>query len=345
MNWKTGRSPYLRSASKDGDDLFIVANSFEPRCLHAISTARSGSYAARRAIIINYESSNPSHAILKSRHGQQLSRLLAQLVGGSENITLIETRKYDVIAFADDVGRCIRQFDDVHNVLIDISTFTKCTLATLLTLLLREFPDLALRCVWTPGVYGDSLEITHGVKDTFVVPGFGGVGWKECRVLVLFLGQELDRAYALWRAVDPDLVYLIASESEYSTVTADTVLKSARFISALVDTREFIIDGIDPSHAEVVLDWVRRDLRDRKYLDEVAVACLGTKLEMLGVWAFFHQIAETDSSWHYVYAAPRSFAGNKYTREFVRELNEIDIIAGYGDELPLALADGFPAGV
>ena len=214
MKWSIGKCPYLRSSSGEMDDLLIIANSFEPRCLFAVSTARSSGYLARRSLIINFESSNLAHAKIKARH---LSLIRTSLGGVSRinSIYELETRKYDAIAFAGDVCRYLSGIGAVKRVLVDISTFTKCTLATLLSILFRMFPLVNVRCVWTPGVYGDSLEITRGIKETFAVPGFGGVGWRECRVLVLFLGQELSRAYALWRAVDPDVVYMIASESEY----------------------------------------------------------------------------------------------------------------------------------
>jgi hypothetical protein len=327
MHWKIGKSPYLRSASGATDDLLIVANSFEPRCLFGASTANASGYTARQSLLINFESANATHAKIKAKH---LKALRDSLRGVTQDslITEMETRKYDSIAFSEDLRRYLRSLNSTpQNVLVDISTFTKCALAALLSGLFRENPAVRVRCVWTPGVYGDSLEITRGVKDTFVVPGFGGVGWKECRVLVLFLGQELSRAYSLWRTVDPDQVFLIASESEYSTVSAESVLASAKMITALVDSTQFVIDGIDPEQTHEVLTTILRKLKLRNYEDEVAVACFGTKLQMLGVWAFFHEHFNAEPSWHYVYAAPKAFAGNKYTKEFVRELNEVDLLA------------------
>lgn len=325
MKWKLGKCPYLRSASGDADDLLVVANSFEPRCLFAVSTARAAGYKSRKSLIVNFESNNQVHAQIKSKH-RRLIRESLQGVSENNCVAELETKKYDAIALSEDTYRYLIELGRIDNILIDISTFTKCALAAFLSVVFRTNPCARVRCVWTPGVYGESLEITRGVKDTFVVPGFGGVGWRECRVLVLFLGQELSRAYALWRTVDPDVVYMIASESEYSTVSAQEVFKSARLITALVEARQHSINGVDPGQSEAVLKAIREELRAKGYVDEIAVACFGTKAQLLGVWSFFHEQVAVESSWHYVYAIPKMFTGNKYTKDFVKELNEIDLI-------------------
>ena len=87
-----------------------------------------------------------------------------------------------------------------------------------------------------------------------------------------------------------------------------------------------MVDGVDPVQSEGVLRSIREELRSRNYDDEIAVACFGTKVQLLGIWAFFNEQVAVGASWHYVYAAPKIFSGNKYTKEYVGELNEVDLI-------------------
>lgn len=319
MTWRVSRSPYLWSLRPKADDLFIVANSFEPRCLFATETAVRSSYRAGNAILIEYDSTRPEHAKAKSVHREQLEKKLSAI---SEHSQCVPTLKYDVIRFWEDLDARLPTTRNINTITIDISTFTKCTLVTLLTLLRSRFPGAQVRCVWTPGVYGNSPRLTRGVSRIFAVPGFGGIGWQECRVLILFLGQEADRSYALWRAVDPDRVYLIAAESEYTRISGRELLESTVF-RAYCDVKEYVISAVDPRETEELLARVNEDLKSDGYRGDVAVGCFGTKLETLGIWRFLDSMREKSVlGWSYVYAVPRAFSGDRYTESYFRELCE-----------------------
>ena len=321
MNIQIGRSPFLRSLSEDPDDLFIMSNSFERRCLYAISTAELSGYRCRRALIVNYESSNAANHKIKELNLQKIQKYLAPIL--VENAVVVNTLKYDGITFYCDIRECL-DFEDYRNITVDVSTFTKCTLAILLSLLHEQFPNANIRCVWTPNAHAGSLDLTKGVKETFAVPGFGGIGWLRCRVLVLFMGQEHDRTYSIWRAVDPDFVYLIASESEYSSVRRRRVFESARDITPFVDSREFNISAVDPRESQNVLLKIKEDLENRGYDGEVALACLGTKIQLIGIWNFWQETGASRLGWNYVYASPKEYISKP--NEYYNELNEIDLL-------------------
>ena len=321
MNIKLGRSPFLRTVSDAPDDLFIMANSFENRCLYAVSTAEAAGYRCRRALVVNYESNNATNHKTKELNLQKAQRYLAPVL--TDNAVVVNTLKYDGIAFYCDVRDCL-DFEDYRNITVDVSTFTKCTLAVLLSLLHYQFPDANIRCVWTPNAYGGALDLTKGVKQTFAVPGFGGIGWQRCRVLVLFMGQEHDRTYSIWRAVDPDFVYLIASESEYSTVRKGRVFESAKDITPFVDSKEFNVSAVDPRDSYYVLQRIKADLDARHYDGEVALACLGTKVQLIGIWNFWQENDASTLGWNYVYASPKEYVSR--SSEYYNELNEIDLI-------------------
>jgi len=326
MRIKLGKSPFLRSLTEAPDDLFVMANSFEPRCSYGVSTVAHSQYRCTKAVVINYDSYTEDHRKIKDLHLEQIAKYLKHaLPKGNPEPHIIQTYKYDVFAFYKDLAEELQDID-CRNITVDITTFTKCTLAVFLSLLRERFPHSQIRCVWTPALYGSSREITRGVKETFAVPGFGGIGWRRCKVLILFLGQEHDRSYSLWRAVDPDIVYLVASKSEYSSVRPRDIFETAKDISALVESKKYEVSAIDPREAHRVLTDIKEDLKTREYTGEVAVACLGTKMELIGIWNFWQEEQANRIGWSYVYASPKGFIPGKYTQDYYQELNEVDLL-------------------
>lgn len=324
MNMRLSKSPFLDGRGA-AEDLLVLTNSFEPRCLFAIRSASSAGFRAKKVIFIEYESASPQHRRLKEEHRAEFRKFFGRVVNDrASDVSTVSTLKYDVFSFCEDVQPFLHD-KTAELVTIDITTMTKCSLAALLSLLRRNRTGLDLRCVWTPGVYGKSTQLTRGVSQTFVVPGFGGVGIEECRVLVLFLGQESSRAHALWRATDPDFVYLIASESEYSRIRAREVLESVSYLEAFCESKTYIIDGVDPAASLGVLREIEEDLEAKDYWKDVAVGCLGTKVEFLGVWLFLEERRHGGRNWHYLYAVPGSFSGGKYSDGYIQELVEVGI--------------------
>lgn len=322
MPWSTSRSTHLRLRTSHPDDLFIAANSFEPRCLYALATARDSGYRAKLGLLVEYESSSLAQQKIKRRHR---TLMLTHAKACCETVILMsEAKKYDVVRYVEQLRGFLASIRPPGSIAIDITTFTKCTLASTLTVLHRLFPGASIRCFWTPGLYGKDLELTTGVKQSFVVPGFGGFGWDECKTLVVLLGQEADRTYSLWRAVDPDRTFLIASESEYSSVSGRRILGGMRYLQALGEVKSYTIDGVDPNSTLQTLRKVREIIReDGDEERHVAFSCFGTKLGLLGAWSFFEELNLARRFWHYVYVSPLRI--DKYTTDFYRELVEAEL--------------------
>ena len=321
---KVSKAPFLGPRRQEGEDLLILTTSFERRCAFAVGSGAQANFRAREAILLEYESNTPDHRRRKELHRTELERHLGRVVGSLARIERVETSKYDVLQFIEDLEPQLRS-RTYEYVTVDITAFTKCTLVALLSLIFRRNPATRLRCVWTPGLYGNGMELTHGVKKTFVVPGFGGIGREDCRVLVLFLGQESSRAYSLWRATDPDLLYMVAGESEYSRVSAQDTFRSMVNLRVFSETETFVVDGTEPEESFAVLSKIEKDLRMRGYEGDVAIGCLGTKVELLGVWSFLQNESASSRMWHYVYAVPGEYAKGKTLDEYVRELTEVEI--------------------
>jgi hypothetical protein len=89
---------------------------------------------------------------------------------------------------------------------VDITTLTKRHLLVILKTLREALPCSTVRLLYTPGIYGRRVSLSWGVKSIGIVPFFGGMGGGERgpRVLVLFLGYEGERAWAVWKHVEPD---------------------------------------------------------------------------------------------------------------------------------------------
>ena len=306
------------------DDVLIVANSFERRCLFAVESGAASGYAARRVLLIEYESANQDHARAKAIHREAFERLAPRvsLTGTTEPLY---TQKYDVIRFQRDIRRRLATLGHPATLTIDISTFTKCTLVSLLSIVRNYWPSCEVRCVWTPAVYPAEQALTRGVRDVFAVPGFGGMGDPEARILVVFLGQEADRTYSLWRAVDPSMIFLIAGESAYSRTPARKILENTLAFNSLCDCTEFTVNAVDPNAAVAVLRQISSRLRDSSSgaSSSVAVACLGTKLQTLGLWSFLSEIRDfPGQSWTLVYASPRALRDDHQIHDYYPQLIE-----------------------
>lgn len=326
MNITLGKSPFLRSSTEEPDDLLVVSNSFDQRCIYAVSTIPQSGYLCKQAIVINYDSTTQEHKKIKLHHWEIMEGYIKDALRmTSVPPKLIPTYKYDVISFYRDVSEQLEEIQNCRNITVDISTFTKCTLMAFLSILRNKYPKSHIRCVWTPGIYGPTLDLTRGVKDTFAVPGFGGIGWQRCRVLVLFLGQERDRSFSLWRAVDPDFVYLISGESIYSMIDHEKVFRSVRDITALVESNKFVVSAVDPRENFEILNIIYGDLKKKKYTGEVAVACLGTKLQLIGIWLFWQVQSANKKGWSFIYSSPKEFMNVKSTQNYYREINEVDL--------------------
>lgn len=300
------------------DDLLIVSVSFEPRCLNVSLNLKRNEYKVRNALIVRYYGEDP----LKDHHQKILKeKLNGFLENPSEKIEPIYFNKYDSTRFVQFLSNFVNENPRLQRITIDISTFTKQYLLLLLRALRSSYSNAKIRLLYTPGYYAVNQSLTWGIKDISYLPYFGGLDCVENdkNTLILFLGYEHERAYAIWKYVEPDLtVAVIGNPPTYHG--ADLPSRSAnRFILEQSETVKEEIPALDPDSTKTLLN---RWYNDEKYKDYMfSIAPLGTKMETVGIYLFFEENNNAPRA-QIIYAFPLFYNKKKYTVDFDKKMRE-----------------------
>jgi len=179
----------------------------------------------------------------------------------------------------------------MERITIDITTFTKSYLLSLLRFLRKRYPKAILRILYTKGIYPENESLTWGVKDITTLPHFGGSRLdKKNSILVLLLGYEDDRAYGIWKFIEPlRTVAIIADPPTY--LGADK--PSKKFNEAILDHPDTIKDKVSAMDPLETKNKLSELYNDKKYEDlSFFIAPLGTKMQLVGVYLFFAEEIE-----------------------------------------------------
>ena len=195
-------------------------------------------------------------------------------------------------------------------VTIDISTFTKQYLLTLLRRIESLLHPDSVRLLYTePGIYGkgEFKRLTYGVKDVVVVPEFIGEEKEGKLLLVVFLGYEAHRTLAVIEKYEPDLLIAVVGKPPYYERWDDFSVKAHRFLLSRPEVVRWEMPTRDP-------DGVRNGLEriSEKFCDEFTnmyVSPSGTKLQTVGIYEF----ARVHPNARIVYAIPGEYLESYYT--------------------------------
>lgn len=299
------------------DDLLIVSVSFEPRCLN-ISENLVEEYKTQKILIIRYFGEDP----LKNNHQVKLKQILSShLKDPKEKIDPIYFDKYDLTKLNEFILNLKTTNPFMERITIDVSTFTKQYLLLLLKLLRVNYPNAIVRLLYTPGYYGIKHSLSWGIKDINYLPYFGNLNIFELpqSILILLLGYESERAYAIWKFVEPDLtVAVIANPPSYhgADIPSRTVNK------VILKNHNTIVEEVAALDPICTKDLLNRWYRDNKYKNFMfSIAPLGTKMQTIGLYLFFEENNFTPSA-QIVYASPLFYNRKKYSVEHDKRIRE-----------------------
>ena len=300
------------------DDLFICCISFEERCINGVNHL-SESYTARRALIIRYLAKN--EAGKRKKHQGIICDKLSHHIESKQSVEPKFFDKYNPYSFWYFLEDCFKKFDSIERITIDITTFTKSYLLSLLRFLRKRYPKAILRILYTKGIYPKNESLTWGVKDITILPHFGGSRLdKKNNILVLLLGYEDDRAYGIWEFIDPlKTVAIITDPPTY--LGAERPAK--KFNEAILGHPETIKDKVsamDPLETKNKLS----ELYNNKEYEDLSffIAPLGTKMQVVGVYLFFEEEIEFNIGVpraQIVYAYPAKYNEKKYTLKYEKK--------------------------
>jgi len=204
------------------DELFITCESFEDRCIGAVSRLRD--YSTRLLLIISFLSRtrNPKG---ESKRKKNMSDMLAIL---SDKKIGVEPKRLKVNPY-NPLDLLLSIKDELSDnqinlsgasVTVDISCFTKIQLLFLLRFLQSSLDQGSIRLIYTlPSYYGslDRKRLAIGY-DRLVIAPFERdkpEGLANRRVtLTILLGHEGTRAMHAWSELEPDNTILVEAFSE-----------------------------------------------------------------------------------------------------------------------------------
>lgn len=303
------------------DDLFLCCSSFEERSVNAAALL-SRDLEIENAFIIRFEG-GASH---KSREKCQtaLRLKLESHLMRPDNLQVLHCDKYDPLHGLTKVEGALDEIKRIpERITIDITTFTKQYLLVILRTLDRRFPKAKIRTLYTSGKYDPQIKhpLTWGIKKVTTIPFFNRAASPEKRnLLILFLGYEGERAYAIWKAIEPDrTIAVIGRPAAYPGADIPSEKLNKPILERInLDVTRLECPALDVGKTKELLEQFYKDEEYRNF--NIFVAPLGTKMQALGIYLFFR--ANPNSGVHVIYAIPLWYDDKYYTRGYMPEVIE-----------------------
>ncbi len=273
----------------------LVFASPEPRCLHGLKTIPTIGTLQRAWIIefSDYNQNQPADSsqidieVFKKYH-QNLATLHEVIGSYTPNIVPLTYRLNLLEPFDDQLGSP-SPFN--HPLVVDISCAPRGHLLALLNYLARCQSTTHQRIVMMYSIVQRQAEeeesYSFGMQDVAVVPGFNGRIRLKHDLLIIVLGFEGNRAFSLYRRLDPNKTYLILGDSsgpdrdfyiERAKKNNHSLLHShgnkSRFMSSR-DPRLFAFE---------FGKFLREEIQPLVDRYNVYFSCLGTKTQTVGAF-------------------------------------------------------------
>jgi len=293
------------------DDLYINCISFEERGLKSLIVSEH--YRTSHTFIMDfyelYEEKASRRALanrksiigtLSENQGLYWGRCL--LVSCSRSNPLDGRDKLQTVL------RSIREKtpDRTLNITMDISVLTKSYILVFLKEL-ESFWPINLRVIYTQPAHYFPNRLTYGIKNIGYVPMFNGnPAPTKPDLLVVSIGFEGERAFALWEHYEPKTTIAIieGADNQYGALAIklnETLLNQRGVQRCEVEPR-------NPEHACGVLENIWQSHRNYNLL----VASLGTKLQAVGAYLFTYR--NPTARCQVVYATPLGYLDGYYSK-------------------------------
>ena len=270
------------------DDVLLCCASYEERCTGALRILEK--YKCRQSYVFVYNEPD-------TRRDGYLDEMKQRLSNCGET-AVIPTSKEDPFSSFGELNKKLMEMSldrDQSIITIDITTFTKKHLLLLLRNLdMLGFWD-SIRLIYSePGDYvaNDRSPNSFGLRQICALPGFVHTQPLNKPILLLiFLGYESDRAWALFDNLDPNETMLIIPRPAYrSNWEGRTERLNKNLINLLGQQRISYAHSIDSSQVASSLKAIFS--KGGKYsLDDwdCYIAPLGTKPQTVGLYLFWRE--------------------------------------------------------
>lgn len=320
QSWKNG----ILQGRGDGD-IYIVANSFEPRCTNVTSRIEASTF--HHSIIFQYEDTIDTiggHFNLK-----QLKANISSSIGnGYDTLPCTFDDPFSIIRILHRFVIEKKMTKHINKVTIDITCFTKIHLLLLLKYLNSTLGIQNVRICYTePLSYATSFgrNLSYGVDKTVYMPYQSAKREKKNIALIAFLGHERLRLEKIISEVEPDICVVIFGDpgyakniEDYSRRVNDGILYRATYDAHYRVTSASTIDFYE------CLGVLKQQLEVLKSegCHNIYLAPLGTKLQSLSIDLL--RRTEKETRMLLAYAIPKSYERSLYSlgigRTYVGEI-------------------------
>lgn len=187
------------------------------------------------------------------------------------------------------------------NIYLDLSTFNRQNLLTLLFLLRRKYSVSNIGCYYTVPI-DTNKDISKCAHSAATVPFFGGEqSIDKNKLLILFVGFEYDRAVYLWEKVEPSKTILAVGDEPTNEIFLKKNLEViASLKQRIIDAEEVKVSAKDPYKAKENIEGIIRGNIENY---NIIASPMNTKLQTLGLYLAWENFPEVQI----VYTCPECF--------------------------------------
>lgn len=297
------------------DDLFICCVSFEKRCVNSTDILRDKT-KIRNAAIVRFEGKD-RFELREENQRETLHNLKKHMEKESEPEVLWcdKADPLDGILNLEEFLKNIQE--EPKRITIDITAFTKQYLLVLLYFLGKEYPNAAIRTLYTRGRYKYSKKtpLSWGIKEITAVPFFSfPIHPEKEKLLVLFLGYEGERAFSVYRTLEPDkTIAVIGYPPGYHGADIPSRNFNKYLLDLLPNENKVKIPSLDADKTKDFLEEIYE--KNKNY--NIFLAPLGTKMQTLGIYLSLRGYFKKQylPNIQVIYAVPFWYDERHYTSE------------------------------
>ncbi len=296
------------------DDIYVNCVSFEERCVKSL--IGSNGYRAKNIFIVDYPElqrrDEPAKGRIKANRNLILEKV-EEYAERKKNIFLLGCPRdepldgyFRFLDLCEALG--LNSASPNLKVTIDISVLTKAYLLVMLRAI-ETLRAKKVRIIYTEPAYYYPERLTYGISSIGYVPLYNGnLTPLKHDLLIVFLGFEGERAYAIWEHCEPQKAIGFIGNPGFRPSYVETAekLNSAFLHEKGVEKRE--VSAIDHEKVCQMLELVWKDNQGHDLL----ISPLGTKIQTLGVYLFKRN--NPDCGAQVVYAKPLKYLDNYYSR-------------------------------
>lgn len=266
------------------DDFFICSAGFEDRTLGVVNKFHK--YLCQNSILIKYKQTD-----VQTPSSEENEVKLKEILKGVSNLNEIEINPSNPTSSICSMVKGIAKSIGNGTISVDISTMSRYLLLVFLRSLYENHLLEKTKLLYTEPVkyvISNNRPLSLGTKEIETIPTFEGIHHpRHNTLLVLLLGFEGDRSFALWEKIEPDKCILLYPYPAYNRDwEGKTKELNLALVNAVGDDKYIRLDSKDPLAVMSKLEETINKI-DPTGLMNCIIAPLGTKPQAVGTFLYY----------------------------------------------------------